>query len=82
MNRTRPIIGWVRSIHRWISLAFVASAALTLTALPPGTPAGDVVSTIAIALLLLLLVSGLWVAVHHYVVRARRPRRVRGTAPA
>ncbi|PZU47904.1 MAG: hypothetical protein DI566_04920 [Microbacterium sp.] len=81
MARTRPVIAWVRRIHRWISLAFTAVAAVVIFGgAPAGTPFGDTLAGIAIALLLLLLISGLWMAIHHYTVAVRRRRRAPGAA--
>ena len=87
MPRRRPLIFWVRTVHRWTALFFVALAAVLIVGVAPlGTPAGDGLSTIAIVALLLLIVTGLWVAIHHYTVQytaaAVRRRRSTTAAPA
>lgn len=75
MSRRRPLVFWIRTVHRWISLTFVALAAVLIFGLAPlGTPLGDGLSALAIVLLVLLIVSGLWVATHHYAVKLRRRR--------
>lgn len=57
-------------------MAFVVVAAILIVGiLPLGTPAGDVLSTVAIVLLVGLLITGIWMAVHHYTAGARGRRR-------
>ena len=83
MLRRRPLMFWVRSIHRWISLAFVTLAAILLIGVAPlGTPLGDGLSALAIVALVLLMITGLWVAIHHYTVGFRRRRGSRGGSVA
>ncbi|WP_404433630.1 hypothetical protein LG299_03725 [Microbacterium lacus] len=79
-RQRRSATRWIRIIHRWISMTFVVVAAfLILPVIPPG-PAYDAVSTVAIVLLLGLLVTGIWMSIHHYVVKSRAPRRARSAA--
>lgn len=75
MTRTRPFSAWVRIVHRWISMAFVIAAALVIVPVLPQGAVWDTVSFVAIALLVLLLVSGIWMAVHHYIARSRAASR-------
>lgn len=76
MTRTHSLIFWVRAVHRWISMGFVVVAAVLLLGVAPlGTPVGDAISFVAISLLLLLVISGAWMAVHHYTAGARARRR-------
>ena len=73
--RKRSVSAWVRILHRWISLAFVVAAALVIIPVIPQGAVWNTISTIAILLLILLLLTGIWTAVHHYVVRIRASAR-------
>lgn len=65
----------VRTTHRWISIAFaVLAATLILPVLPQGA-VFDSVSAAAVVLLVAMLLTGMWMAVRHYAMKARRPRR-------
>lgn len=79
-HQRRSATRWIRIIHRWISMTFVVVAASLILPVIPAGPVYDAVSTVAIALLLALLVTGIWMAVHHYVVKARAPRRTGSAA--
>ena len=78
-RRTHSLNRWIRILHRWISMTFVVVATLLIIQVVPPGAAFNAVSVIAILLLVLLIITGLWMAVHHYSVRFRRPR-VRSTA--
>lgn len=76
MTARRPVIFWVRRVHRWVSLAFVPIAAvLILGSAALGEAAVAVLSAAAISLLALLLASGAWIAVQFYTAPLRRARR-------
>lgn len=76
MTARRPVIFWVRRFHRWVSLAFVPIAAvLILGGAALGEVAVAALSTVAIALLVLLLASGAWIGVQFYTAPLRRARR-------
>ncbi|MGC4013770.1 MAG: hypothetical protein QM755_04520 [Luteolibacter sp.] len=77
MTRKRSVVFWIRTIHRWVSMAFVVLAVVVIFFAPVGTPAGDVLGVVAIALLLALIITAGWVAIHHYSVRFRRGRAPR-----
>jgi hypothetical protein len=61
-------------LHRWISMTFVVLAAVLIIQVVPQGPAFNTVSVIAILFLVLLVLTGGWMAVHHYLVRFRHPR--------
>ena len=73
--RKRSVSAWVRILHRWISLAFVVAAALVIIPVIPQGAVWNTISAIAILLLILLLLTGIWTAAHHYVVRFRASAR-------
>ena len=81
MSRKRSQTAWVRILHRWISMVFVvvAGTLIVQTAIGVDT-AQNPFGLVALALLVLMAVSGAWVAVHHYAVRLRHPRRRAGAA--
>lgn len=75
--RTRPVIARVRTVHRWISMTFVVVAMTLILPVLPAGPVFSAASAVAIALLLGLLVTGIWIAVHHYTVKHRSATRSR-----
>lgn len=78
MAGKKSVIFWVRSVHRWISLAFVAVAAvLIIGSALLGEAATAALPPVAIVLLVGLIMSGAWMAIHHYRIAWRR----RGAAP-
>ena len=80
MGRTsRSLNRWIRMLHRWISMTFVVLAAVLIIQVVPQGPAFNTVAVVAILCLVLLVLSGGWMAVHHYLVRFRRPRVRRAT---
>ena len=79
MARRGSVSRGIRVAHRWISMAFtVLAAVLILPVLPQGA-LFSTVSAVALVLLVLMLLTGVWMAVRHYVMKLRRPRR--STAP-
>ncbi len=72
------VVRWVRTIHRWLSLAFTVVAIVALVGPMAGLPesATGPIATAAVVLIVLLLASGLWVAIHHYTLKFRRNRAV------
>jgi hypothetical protein len=73
-RRTRSLNRWIRMLHRWISMTFVALAAVLIIQVVPQGPVFNTVSVVAILFLVLLALTGGWMAVHHYLVRLRHPR--------
>lgn len=81
--RKRSLTAWLRIVHRWISMGFIALAAYLILQTVLTGVSDPTVSTVAIVLLVLLIVTGTWMAVHHYIVKLRRrgsarPRPVAG----
>ncbi|MGB4136263.1 MAG: hypothetical protein WA971_06855 [Microbacterium sp.] len=78
MSRKRSATAWVRILHRWISMAFVIVAG---TLIVQGVVGVDTTTSpfglLALAMLVLLAVSGAWTAVHHYAVKLRHGGRRR-----
>ncbi len=74
-DRKRPFSAWLRTVHRWISMAFVVTAAVLIVQSAITGLTDLTLSTVAIVLLVLLILTGAWMAVHHYVVRLRRAKR-------
>ncbi|MBS1905662.1 MAG: hypothetical protein JST33_03640 [Actinobacteria bacterium] len=83
MSRKRSLTAWVRILHRWISMLFVVVAAALIV---PGAFGVDTTTSplglVALLMLVLLAVSGVWTAVHHYAVKLRHPRRRSGVPAA
>jgi|GEM_PF-3542135 len=78
MSRRRPLIAWIRILHRWISMLFTVLAASLLTpALFGVDTTSNPLGLVALLLLVLLVVTGVWTAAHHYAVKFRAPRRAR-----
>lgn len=77
MVRRARVMPKVRTVHRWVSLAFVVAAVSSLTSSLVRMPQElvDISAVVAISLLLVLMASGVWIAVSHYSARARRVRR-------
>lgn len=75
--RKRSFIAWLRIVHRWISMGFVALAAYLILQTVLTGVSDLTVGTVAIVLLVLLIVTGAGMAVHHYVVRLRHRGRAR-----
>lgn len=74
MSRKRSLSAWIRLVHRWISLVFVATAAvLILQTSFTGSSDGSL-GLIALVLLLALALTGSWTAVEHYLVKLRHRR--------
>jgi len=71
-RRTRPLIAVIRTIHRWTSMTFVVIGTITILPVLPEGPVRDTVTLLAIAVLVLLLITGLWIAVRHYALKLRR----------
>ncbi|HMQ66107.1 MAG TPA: hypothetical protein PJ992_07435 [Arachnia sp.] len=74
-TRKRPVIAWVRILHRWISIAFLVIVVVVLVQTAAGGQADPVSGAIALSLLTLLAISGAWTAVYHYAVKAKHARR-------
>ena len=75
MNRS----GWIRQLHRWVSIAFTATVVANFVALAmgPGQPPAWVTYAPLLPLALLLL-SGLYLFVLPYSARWRGGRRTAG----
>ncbi len=71
-RKSRAFNRWIRIVHRWISMLFVVLAAILIIQIAPPGPATDALAVAAIIVLVLLLASGVWMAVHHYLARFRR----------
>ena len=64
--------GWVRQLHRWLSIIFVLVVAAIFTALGLGKQPVQWVYLVPLLPLALLALSGLYLFVLPYVVRGRR----------
>jgi len=61
----------IRQIHRWISAAFVLGVVAYMTAMSQGTPPAWL-GLFALAPLILLAVTGIYLFIRPYVARLRR----------
>ena len=68
---------WIRQIHRWLSIAFTAGVITYMIAMTRGQPAAWV-GLLPLLPLIALLLTGLYLFVLPYVVRARSARRSGG----
>lgn len=68
----------VRRIHRWLSIAFTLAVVANLVAMARGTPAVWV-GLLALAPLILLMVSGLYLFARPYASRWRGGRASEGS---
>lgn len=74
-HRKRPATQRIRTLHRWISLGFIAVAiGLVIDTLVHETPSSEL-SLMALISLVLLLLTGGWLALHHYTATRRAGRR-------
>lgn len=64
---------WIRTIHRWLSVAFTAAVIVNLVALAQKTQAVWI-GLLALVPLILLLISGLYLFVLPYALRWRGRR--------
>ena len=64
----------IRQVHRWFSIAFVAGVIAYILAMRHGQPPGWM-GVFPLLPLILLLVTGLYLFVLPYAVRARSGRR-------
>lgn len=71
-RRSRPVIAVVRTVHRWTSLTFVVIGTITILPVLPEGPVRDAVTLLAIIVLILLVGTGLWIAVRHFATKLRR----------
>ncbi len=81
-NRKRPVTQRIRTLHRWISLVFIAIAAALIVDVLLHETASEALSFAALAGLVLLLLSGGWLALHHYRTAGRARRRRTSSAVA
>jgi hypothetical protein len=65
---------WIRQIHRWLAVAFTLGFAVNFVAWRHGQPAMWIVSLFLIPMFL-LLVSGLYLFVLPYAIKAGARRR-------
>jgi hypothetical protein len=65
---------WLRQLHRWLSIAFTAAVVVNIIALVLKQSALWI-GLLALAPLILLMLSGLYLFALPYVVRRRTPRR-------
>lgn len=65
---------WIRQIHRWVSIAFTVGVIANLVALGRGEPPAWV-GFLALAPLVVLLLTGLYLFALPYVGRGRGGRR-------
>ncbi len=82
-NRKRPVIQRIKTLHRWISLFFTVIAVELVVDTAINGTASDSLSLAALVSLVLLLLTGIWLIVHHYTStsRAKRRRAARAAAP-
>jgi hypothetical protein len=66
--------GWVRQVHRWLSIAFTATVVANFVAMALGEPPLWLVYS-PLPVLALLLFSGLYMFALPHAARWRRPRR-------
>lgn len=74
-SRKRPVIHRIRTLHRWLSLVFIAIATALIVDVLMHETASDALSFAALVGLVLLLLSGGWLALHHYRTAGRARRR-------
>ena len=65
---------WIRQTHRWLSIVFTVAVVINGVAVGLGKY-NNRLGLMAVALLALLLVTGLYLFVLPYAARWRRPRR-------
>ena len=80
MSRRRPLVFWNRAVHRWLSMIFIVVAAIVIVQGALGIEPDPLWGGLALALLVLLAISGIWTAVHHYTVKLRSASRRRPAA--
>ncbi len=74
-NRKRPLTQRIRTLHRWISLFFTVIAVGLIVDTLINETASDALSLAALVSLVLLLLTGGWLVVHHYTRASRAQRR-------
>ncbi|WP_448003245.1 hypothetical protein [Agromyces bauzanensis] len=74
-HRSRSFSAWLRIVHRWVAMTFVVAAALVILQVVPAGPAVDLITTAAVVLLIALILTGIWMAAHHYLIKLRYRRR-------
>jgi hypothetical protein len=62
--------GWVRQLHRWLSIAFTAGVLVYIVAMAGGQPAAWM-GLLALVPLILLLATGLYLFVLPHAIRWR-----------
>lgn len=62
---------WIRQAHRWLSIAFTLAVIVNIIALMQGQQAAWI-GFLALAPLILLMVSGLYMFAQPYFTKARR----------
>jgi hypothetical protein len=67
--------GWIRQIHRWLSIAFTATVIANFVAMARGTPPAWITYSPLLPLGLLLF-SGLYLFALPYAARRRSARRL------
>lgn len=70
---------WIRQLHRWLSIAFTVAVIVNLVALALGKSAAWI-GLLALAPLIVLMLTGLYLFALPYLARARNGRRASGTA--
>ena len=64
---------WIRTVHRWVSVAFTAAVILNVVAMVQGSSA-TWIGFLALAPLALLLPTGFYLFLLPYVAKRRRTR--------
>lgn len=71
---------WIRQSHRWLSMAFTAGVIIYSLAMTQGQPPAWI-GLLALAPLILLLASGLYLFALPYLARRRTPLSADRVAP-
>jgi len=66
----------IRQVHRWLSIAFTVGFATNVAMLATGGKPALWIGLLALAPLLLLLFSGLYLFALPYLVKGRAPQRI------
>jgi hypothetical protein len=67
----------IRTLHRWIALAFMAAVATYTVMIMTQGKAPGWMNAVTLTPLFLLMASGLWMLIAHYAGRSRGERPVR-----
>lgn len=74
-GRKSTVAAWVRTVHRWVSLGFIATVLAVLVDLLVGGSMQEPLSVVAVSGIALLLLTGGWMVTHHHTRRWRSRRR-------